>query len=100
MINIIRDNTKEEYYTKCKNCGSELSYIYDDVTIIPSPISYHTDKRITCPVCNKPTSAELMIKENYTDNGFSFKQSDEFISCISNPGFNSLKSNKQNLLYF
>lgn len=74
MIKVLRDNTKEIYYTKCKNCNSELEYEYSDVTTIDIFGMYNTDKRIFCPVCSKETTAELTTKDNYKDNLFAFKQ--------------------------
>ena len=88
MIKVIKDNTKETYYTRCKNCNSELEYEYSDVTIIEVPISYHTDKRILCPVCGKDTLAELSIKDEYKDTLFSLKQNNTMGDCCT-PIWNS-----------
>lgn len=88
MIKVIKDNTKETYYTRCKNCNSELEYEYSDVTIIDVPISYHTDKRILCPVCGKDTLAELSVKDEYKDTLFSLKQSNA-TNDYRNPIWNS-----------
>lgn len=76
MLKVIRDNTKELFYTICKNCGSELEYEFDDVEIKVVETSYHTDKRIICPVCGKDTMAELYTKRNYKESFFSFRQTD------------------------
>ena len=67
MIKILKDNTKETYYTRCKNCNSELEYEYSDVTTTELSMSYHTDKRILCPVCGKDTMAELTSKDDYVE---------------------------------
>jgi transcription elongation factor Elf1 len=88
MIKVLKDNTKETYYTRCKNCNSELEYDYSDVTIIEVPISYHTDKRILCPVCGKDTLAELSIKDEYKDALFSLKQNNTIGDCCT-PIWNS-----------
>lgn len=88
MIKVIKDNTKETYYTRCKNCNSELEYEYSDVTIIDVPISYHTDKRIQCPVCGKDTLAELSVKDEYKDTLFSLKQNNTMSDCCT-PIWNS-----------
>lgn len=84
MIEVIRDNTKETYYTKCKHCGSELQYEYSDVTMIDQSFSYIPDRRITCPVCNNVTAAELTREEDYKDSIFSFKAADNNYSFLQN----------------
>lgn len=83
MIKILKDNTKETYYTRCKNCNSELEYEYSDVTTIELSMSYHTDKRILCPVCGKDTMAELTSKDDYKDSLFSFKQTNPFTAAMN-----------------
>ena len=83
MIKVLKDNTKETYYTRCKNCNSELEYDYSDVIIIDVPISYHTDKRILCPVCGKDTLAELSVKDEYKDTLFSLKQNNTIGDCCT-----------------
>lgn len=83
MIKILRDNTKETFYTKCKNCGSELEYNYSDVTTIEITMSYHTDKRILCPVCGKDTQAELSTEADYKDTLFSFKQTNPLSATMN-----------------
>lgn len=88
MIKVLKDNTKETYYTRCKNCNSKLEYKYSDVTIIEVPISYHTDKRILCPVCGKDTLAELSMKDEYKDVLFSLKQNNTMDDCCT-PIWNS-----------
>lgn len=97
MISVLRDNTKEKFYTKCKHCGSELEYNYSDITTIDIAISYHTDKRITCPICGRETLAELETKDNYQDKGFSLKQSTDLDMALNGccTGFNSLDKKKE-----
>lgn len=84
MVKILKDNTNRTYYTKCKNCGSELEYDYGDVEFKELPFSYHTDKRITCPACNSITMAELTPKDEYKDIGFSYKSSDTSMYSLLN----------------
>ena len=83
MITVLKDNTKEIFYTKCKNCGSELRYEYSDINTKEIVLSYNTDKCILCPVCRTVTIAELETKENYKDTFFSFKPSTG-ISLLTN----------------
>lgn len=84
MVKVLKDNTKETFYTKCKNCGSELEYEYSDVVTKEIALSYHTDKHILCPVCTMATAAELETKETYKDTFFSFKPSDSNIFPLTN----------------
>lgn len=81
MIKVLRDNTKETYYTKCKNCNSELEYEYSDVTTIELSMSYHTE--ILCPVCGKDTMAELTSKDDYKDSLFPFKQTNPLTAAMN-----------------
>lgn len=82
MIEAIRDNTEENYYTKCKHCGSELSYQYSDVTMIEQAFSYIPDRRIVCPVCGCVTAAELTREEDYKDSIISLKSADNNYSSL------------------
>ena len=89
MISVLRDNTKEKFYTKCKHCGSELEYNYSDITTIDIAISY--------PICGRETLAELETKDNYQDKGFSLKQSTDLDMALNGccTGFNSLDKKKK-----
>lgn len=73
MISVLRDNTKEKFYTKCKHCGSELEYEYDDVHFKEVAISYNPDASILCPVCKSVTQAELTTKRDYKESPYSFR---------------------------
>lgn len=84
MIKVLKDNTKEIFYTKCKNCGSELQYEYSDINTKEIVLSYNTDKCILCPVCRTVTIAELETKETYRDTLFSFKPSNSGIFPLTN----------------
>lgn len=66
MITVIRDNTKETYYTICDNCGSELEYCYDDVEF---ETAYYLmrSKTITCPCCSEKTNVLLKTKAEYKE---------------------------------
>lgn len=87
MIEVIRDNTKEKFYTLCENCLSELSYDYEDVIINEVEYSYIPDRRIICPVCHKETFAGLKTKESYTFDGNHFKPMSGLLSacCSTTP---------------
>lgn len=87
MINIIKDNTKEEFYTICSTCGSELSYSYEDVKMKENPYNYMPDRSIVCPVCGKETYAELKSK-----NSYSYNTSGQFrLPFLNNAIFNGSK---------
>lgn len=73
MISVLRDNTKEKFYTKCKHCGSELEYEYDDVHFKEVAILYDPDASILCPVCKFVTQAELTTKRDYKESPYSFR---------------------------
>lgn len=73
MIEIIKDNTKEKFYTLCENCLSELEYEYADVSMTELPFSYIPDRHIICPVCGKETFAGLKTKDDYTFDTNHFK---------------------------
>ena len=66
MITVIRDNTKETYYTVCDNCGSELEYHYEDVAF---ETAYYLmrSKTITCPCCGEKTNVLLKTKDEYKE---------------------------------
>ena len=87
MIEVIRDNTKEKFYTVCENCLSELSYDYEDVIINDIEYSYIPDRHITCPVCHKETFTGLKTKETYTFDGNHFKPISGLLSacCSTTP---------------
>lgn len=85
MIEVIKDNTKERFYTLCESCLSELTYDYEDVTFNEVEYSYIPDRRITCPQCHKETFAGLKTKENYTFDGNHFKPMHALLSCCSMP---------------
>lgn len=70
MIKVIRDNTKQELYTICTSCGSELSYFFEDVRLEEAPYNYMPNRYIKCPICGKDTFAELKPKETFTYNPF------------------------------
>lgn len=40
MIEVIKDNTKQKFFTLCETCLSELSYEYEDVVIEELQFSY------------------------------------------------------------
>ena len=82
MIEVIRDNTKERFYTLCENCLSELSYDYEDAIINDLEFNYVPDRHITCPACGKDTFAGLKTKKDYTFEGSHFKASSPlFANC-------------------
>lgn len=85
MIEVIRDNTKEKFYTLCESCLSELTYDYEDVTINDVEYSYIPDRRITCPACHKETFAGLKRKDEYSFDGNHFKPMSALLSCCSTP---------------
>lgn len=68
MIKVIKDNTKQELYTVCASCGSELTYAFKDVKIEDIEYSYIPNRSIKCPACGKETIAELRTKEEYVTN--------------------------------
>lgn len=68
MIKVLKDNTKQEFYTRCASCDSELSYAFSDVKLEEMPYSYASNRSIKCPVCNKETHAELKAKDDYVYN--------------------------------
>lgn len=76
MISVLRDNTKEKFYTKCKHCGSEFEYEYDDVHFKEVAISYNPDSSILCPVCKSVTQAELTTKKDYKESLYSLRFTD------------------------
>lgn len=65
MIKVLKDNTKQEYFTKCASCGSEISYGFKDVQMEEVPHTYIPIRYIKCPVCSKATGAELKAKDDY-----------------------------------
>lgn len=82
MIEVLRDNTKEKFYTLCESCLSELSYEYEDVVTKDIEFSYIPDRHITCPICNKETSAGLKTRAFYSFDGSHFKlMSPMFANC-------------------
>ena len=66
-MRVIKDNTKECFYTKCKTCRSEIEYEYNDVTIEKIEFTAVPNRYLFCPVCGAKTPAELEIKANYND---------------------------------
>ncbi len=68
MITILKDNTQNTYYTICKKCDSEFAYNYQDVEFEELGISYIVNKRVTCPICEFKTLAELKCKNEYSNN--------------------------------
>lgn len=93
MIEVLKDNTKEKFYTVCENCLSELSYEYEDVVTKDIEFSYIPDRHITCPICHKETSAGLKTKSNYSFDGSHFKfTSPMFANCCTPAPINLLKS--------
>ena len=68
MISVLRDNTKQELYTICNSCGSELSYNFEDIQFEEVPYNYMPNRFIICPICYKETFAELKTKDTYTFN--------------------------------
>lgn len=68
MIKVLKDNTKQEYFTKCASCGSEISYSFKDVQMEEVPYTFIPIRSIKCPACNKATSAELKSKDEYEFN--------------------------------
>ena len=91
MIEVIKDNTKEKFFTLCETCLSELIYTYDDVVMKDLEFNYMPDKHITCPVCHKDTFADLQTKDKYEFKGGHFKATSPLFANICNPplGFNS-----------
>ena len=69
MIKVIKDNTKEEFFTKCGTCGSELSYEYTDINFQKVPYILAPMRSIICPCCGKETTASLQSKEDF-EKGF------------------------------
>ena len=68
MIKVIKDNTKQELYTVCASCLSELTYAFKDVKIEETDFSYTPNRTIKCPACGKETVAEMRTKDEYTPN--------------------------------
>lgn len=68
MIKVLNDNTKQEFYTVCASCNSELSYAFADVKFEDNAYTYVPNRSIKCPACGKETSAELKSKDNYIFN--------------------------------
>lgn len=73
MIEVIKDNTKQKFFTLCETCLSELSYEYEDVEINSLEFNYIPDRRIKCPICHNITFAGLKTKEDYTFDTSHFK---------------------------
>lgn len=65
MIKLLKDNTTNTFFTKCKVCRSELEYSYGDVEFESIPYLAIPTKKIVCPACGKETPAELVTKEDY-----------------------------------
>jgi hypothetical protein len=75
MIKLLKDNTTNTFFTRCKVCRSEFEYSYEDVEFESIPYLAIPTKKILCPACGKETTAELVTKENYDsaqDNNFPF----------------------------
>ena len=66
-MKVLSDNTKATYYTKCKKCGSELEYKYEDVKFEEIPYSNIPMRTVICPCCNHVTVSELTSKDSYQD---------------------------------
>lgn len=65
MIKLLKDNTTNTFFTRCKVCRSELEYSYEDVEFESIPYLGIPTKKILCPACGKETNAELFTKEKY-----------------------------------
>lgn len=72
MVEVIVDNTKNTYYTKCKHCNSVLNYKYEDVTFAEVPYSFIPNRTIVCPACKSITLAELVTERQYEENKLPF----------------------------
>lgn len=71
-MKILKDNTHETYFTRCKWCCSEIEYEYNDVYFSEVPYSYIPKREITCPCCNNTTGVELKTKDTYSDSTQSY----------------------------
>lgn len=72
MIEVLVDNTKNTFYTKCKHCRSVLTYLYDDVEFVEIPYSFIPKRTIVCPACKNSTNAELITKKDYDESKLPF----------------------------
>lgn len=87
MIEVIKNNTKQKFFTLCETCLSELSYEYEDVEINNLEFNYIPDRHITCPICHNITFAGLKTKEDYTFDTSHFKFSSPLFGncCVPIP---------------
>ena len=85
MIEVIKDNTKEKFYTVCDNCGSELNYTYDDVEF-DSAYNVIRTKMITCPCCNDKTMVLLKTKDIYKEPSIPMYPYPMYNSCCCDTG--------------
>lgn len=69
-MKILRNNTTETYYTKCRHCESELEYEYSDVQFENIPFCYIPKRTIVCPCCKNVTPVELQTKKSYKGDVF------------------------------
>lgn len=88
MIEVIKNNTKQKFFTLCETCLSELSYEYEDVVIDELQFSYIPNRHIVCPVCGKETFAGLRTKEDYSFDTSHFKASSPLFGNCCIPATN------------
>lgn len=87
MVEVIVDNTKNIYYTKCKHCNSVLNYKYEDVEFAEVPYSFIPNRTIVCPACKSITSAELTTERQYDESKLPFMPNmATFNSCCCEKG--------------